>query len=262
MIWLPAFPSQTKDISSHLVRRATIQMWLSGITTKRKPSLDFQSMITQLPIWHFLMMMLFWFQQVTNLMAKCLSGTQLTVILFHHFKSHLRFSLMVLLLYAGEALSKTSSSEIPQAINSLFQDLRNSHFGLSIQLKAHASMNQCKLGLWLETTLAWLFRSQMKNFCLQELNLEIFAVSKLRIRCLSLLNQFVLRVSKLFKQLLLIRFVSEEVMDRSYYSMLTKISVNLWCNANFMEVFKASVQAQMEYKCLQQLVKDSFIDWE
>jgi len=47
-------------------------------------------------------------------------------------------------------------------------------------------------------------------------------------------------------------------MDKLCFSMLTRISVNHSCSASSMEAFKVSVQVQMEFKCLQQQVRDSF----
>ena len=67
----------------------------------------------------------------------------------------------------------------------------------------------------------------MKNSYSPELNLEISAVSKSRIKSLCLLNQCGPRVSKLFKPLLGIRYALEVVMDKLCCSMLTRISVNL-----------------------------------
>jgi hypothetical protein len=70
----------------------------------------------------------------------------------------------------------------------------------------------------------------------------------------------VLKVSRLFKQLPVIRSVLEEVMVKLYFSMLTRISVNLSCNASSTEVSKASVLVQTVSKCLQLPAKDSFTD--
>lgn len=83
-----------------------------------------------------------------------------------------------------------------------------------------------------------------------------------KIKCLFLVNPFVHKVSNPFKLSPMIRFVLVVVMDKSYCSMLIKISANHLCKPNFMEVFKDCIQVLMEFKCLPQLVLDSFIESE
>lgn len=86
--------------------------------------------------------------------------------------------------------------------------------------------------------------------------------TKLKTKCLFLVNLYALKVSNLFKLLLMIRYVSEVVMDKLFCSTLIKISVNPLCKHNFSEVFKDYVQALTEFKCLLLQVQDSFTESE
>ena len=83
-----------------------------------------------------------------------------------------------------------------------------------------------------------------------------------KIKCLFLVNLFVPKVSNPFKLLPMIRFVLVVEMDKSFYSMLIKISANHLCKPNFMEVFKDYIRVLTEFKCLPQLALDSFTESE
>lgn len=123
-------------------------------------------------------------------------------------------------------------------------------------------MKLCKLDLWLETTHVWHSLNLIKNSSTLEPNLVISVHTRLKIKCSFLVNRYALRVSNLSKLLLTIRYVSVVVTDKLYCSTLIRISVNLLCKHNFMEVFKVYIQAWTEFKCLLQQVKDSFIESE
>jgi hypothetical protein len=90
----------------------------------------------------------------------------------------------------------------------------------------NAPMSLCRLVQWYETINASLSPNLMKSSCLLEVHLETSAHIKLKTECLSSLSLFVLREFRVFRQLLMTRFVLEEEMDKSSYSMLIKISAN------------------------------------
>ena len=62
-----------------------------------------------------------------------------------------------------------------------------------------------------------------------------------------------------YKQLLMTKYVLEEVMARLYYSMLTKTFVKHYWKHNYLEALMAYVQAEMEYNFWLQQIKDLFI---
>ena len=193
-------------------------------------------------------------------MGNCSSGTQPQDKLCHPFKLLHRSSLTVLPRSLGVALSKILNWEIHKIINLLSLDLKSWLFGHLIQIKDIVLMSWLEQAPWSEIIHALLSLSQMRNSYLLVQNLEISALSKSRTKCLFLLNLYVLKESKIFKLSPTTKFVSVVVMDKLFYSMLTRISVNHWCKPNSMEASKAFVQVKMEFKLLLPHLKVSFIE--
>ena len=123
-------------------------------------------------------------------------------------------------------------------------------------------MSFCQQELWWETTPSWLSRSQTRSFCLPEPSPVISALSKSRTKCLFSLNPFALKASRISKQLLTTRFALVVEMVKWSFSTLTKTSANLWCNANYTEVFKAFALLKMVYRCWLPQARVSFTDLE
>ena len=191
-----------------------------------------------LAIWLFPMTTNYWSQLEVNLMVKCLFGTQITDILFHHFKLHQPFSQMEFHQFNGVDLSRISSLEIPVTINSRLLVLKNLLFGLLTQQQEVASTKPFKPEQWWEIIHVLLSRNQTKNFYLLDQSLETSALSKWKTKCSYSANQFALRASKMYKLLPMTRSVLVVVMAKLSYSMLIRISASHWCRHSFMEVFK------------------------
>ena len=175
-------------------------MWSFGIIMPKKPFIDCVSMTMQFKTCPFHTMISFSSPQVTNSMEKCLFGTQPTGRLYRLFRSLLKFSQMESPQFAGVDSSRILSWEIRFLINSQLLAQKNWLYGSLTQKKVNARMSFCQLVLWSGTTLTSNSLSQTKNFYSLDLNLETFALSKLRTRCLYLLNLFALKVSKTFRQ--------------------------------------------------------------
>lgn len=191
-----------------------------------------------LVIWLSHTMTNYWFQLVVNLMVKCLFGTLTTDILSPHFKLHLPFSLMEFHQFNGVDSLRISNLEIPATINSLLLALKNLLFGLLTQQQEVVNTKPSKLEQWSEIIHALHFQNQTKNFYLLDQNQETSVLSKWKTKCSYSVNQFVLRVSKMYRLLPMTRSVLVVVMAKLSYSMLIKISVSHSCRHNFMEVFK------------------------
>jgi hypothetical protein len=71
---------------------------------------------------------------------------------------------------------------------------------------------------------------------------------------------YVLKVSNVYKQLLVIRFVWEVEMDRLFCSMLMVISVKLYLKLNYLEVFVDYQQALMVFRSSHPLIKDLYTE--
>ena len=181
-------------------------------------------------------------------MENCSSGTLPQDKLCHLFKWRHRSFLTVLPPSLGVALWKISNWEIHRIINLLSLDLKSWHFGHLIQIRDIAPTSWSEQVPWSEIIHALLSPSQMRNSCLLVQDLEIFALSKSRTKCLFLLNLYVPKESKIFKLSPTTKFVSVVVTDKLCCSMLTKISANHWCKPNFTEASKAFAQVKMESK--------------